>query len=162
MRDQTKRLSGGSVLDEDALKLLAETQTSGRLSADRLVRMRTRLLQAVRKEARGTYRDFHTIRSDDGIWTEVAPKMEMKVLHVEKDAGIQSYLLRLHPGFEHPGHDHPLDEECLMLEGEMTIGSIRLRAGDYHLAPKGTPHGFTRSETGALVFIRGALPDLAA
>lgn len=58
-----------------------------------------------------------------------------------------------------PPHEHPLDEECLVLEGEFTLESIKLRAGDFHFAPKGMTHGVARSEHGALLYIRGAAQE---
>lgn len=41
-----------------------------------------------------------------------------------------------------------------MLSGEVSFGDLTLRAGDYHLAPKGMVHAEAYSATGALVFIR--------
>lgn len=84
--------------------------------------------------------------------------MEMKLLHGDQDAGTQSYLLRLHPGAELQPHDRLLDEECLVLEGQVTLGPVTLRAGDFHFAPSGTSHGKAHSRAGALLFIRGAAP----
>jgi hypothetical protein len=39
---------------------------------------------------------------------------------------------------------------------------VTARAGDYHLAPRGVPHGWLRSRTGALLFLRGANPGQAS
>jgi len=66
--------------------------------------------------------------------------------------------LKLEPGAAVVPHDHPVDEECLVLEGEARIGELVVRAGDYHLAPRGKPHGMITSEHGALLFLRGAVP----
>ena len=66
------------------------------------------------------------------------------------------------PGASLPAHDHPADEECLVLEGEVMLGDILGRAGDYHLAPKGLPHGTITSKTGALLFIRAGITEHAA
>lgn len=53
-------------------------------------------------------------------------------------------------------HEHALDEESLVLEGDATINGVLCRAGDYHFAPRGKPHGWLTSEAGCLLFVRGA------
>ena len=51
-----------------------------------------------------------------------------------------------------PAHDHGFPEECLVLQGEITIGDITVCAGDYHFAAKGARHGTLTTRTGALLF----------
>ena len=46
----------------------------------------------------------------------------------------------------------------MVLEGEVRIGTMTVRQGAYHLAPAGVPHEPISSETGALLFLRGAIP----
>ena len=48
------------------------------------------------------------------------------------------------------------DEECMMLQGEVFLGDILLRAGEYQLAPAGSLHGDVYSDVGATLFVRGA------
>jgi len=55
-------------------------------------------------------------------------------------------------------HVHGQDEECMVLEGEVRIGDLVVRAGAYHLAPRGVAHEPISSEHGALLFLRGAIP----
>ncbi len=79
--------------------------------------------------------------------------------HIRRgDSEVASFLIRLDPGFYHEGHDHPVDEDCMILEGQCSLSGIALEAGDFHFAPKGLPHRQTKSETGALLFVRGANP----
>lgn len=99
-------------------------------------------------------RDLITLRAEQGQWHALAPLAEMKLLHQDETG--RSFLLRLHPGARLPPHEHAENEECLVLEGEGYIGDIFLRAGDFHLAPKGVAHGETYTETGALLYIRTA------
>jgi hypothetical protein len=47
----------------------------------------------------------------------------------------------------------------MVLEGEVSIGDLIVRQGAYHLAPKGVAHDPICSESGALLFLRGAIPD---
>ena len=65
-----------------------------------------------------------------------------------------SLLMCMAPGSRYPAHEHTGDEECLMLSGEVSFGDLTLRAGDYHLAPKGMVYAEAYSASGALVFIR--------
>lgn len=103
---------------------------------------------------------LQTIRADEGAWHSIAPLVDMKLLY---DDGVsRSILIRLQAGARLPPHDHAADEECIVLEGEGSIGDVFLRAGDYHLAPKGIRHGETYTATGALLFIRTAAPAYRA
>ncbi|MGQ0677819.1 MAG: cupin domain-containing protein [Rhodospirillales bacterium] len=98
-----------------------------------------------------------TIRADVGEWLEVAPGVTMKRLHQDNDDAVKSVLLRLLPGASLPPHDHPHSEECLVIEGEITIGDLHLGAGDFHVAYPGSPHDAIRSRRGALLYVRGVL-----
>ena len=99
-----------------------------------------------------------TLREDEGAWTEHAPGITIKTLHVDRETGMTSLLMRMEPGSYYASHGHTGDEECLMLSGEVSFGDLNLRAGDYHLAPKGMVHAEAYSATGALVFIRTHAP----
>ncbi len=70
---------------------------------------------------------------------------------------VVSMLVRFAPGAGVPDHRHAIDEDCLMLEGEMFLGDILLRAGDYQLAPAGGGHFGETSEAGGTFFFHGAL-----
>ena len=65
-----------------------------------------------------------------------------------------SILLRMAPGSSLPAHFHEDDEECVVLEGRVRIGDVRVSAGDYHLALSGSRHGELQSDSGALLFLR--------
>jgi anti-sigma factor ChrR (cupin superfamily) len=100
------------------------------------------------------YQNTITIRAEGGEWSELAPGVHMKRLH--RDGLARSFLLRLAPGAALPVHRHEADEECLVLEGEVFLGELRVAAGDYHLARGGTLHGQISSPHGAVLFIRSA------
>jgi anti-sigma factor ChrR (cupin superfamily) len=63
-----------------------------------------------------------------------------------------SYLVRMAPGSMLPPHRHPIDEECVVVEGEVAIGDARLGAGGLHLGRRDVLHDRVRSDGGALVF----------
>lgn len=98
-----------------------------------------------------------TVRAGEGQWREIAPGVTIKVLFKSEDS--HSFLLRFAPGAEFPMHDHSGDEICYMLEGEATFGDVVLRAGDYHMARKGSRHVKFHSASGSLAFIHADLRD---
>ncbi len=101
-----------------------------------------------------------TVRRDEGDWQTIRPGVELKMLHVDRGAGTQSFLLRMAPGSRLPPHDHPAGpEECLVLEGETEVAEISVGAGDFHLAPQGVRHTEITSRTGAVIYIRNAIDD---
>jgi len=150
--------SPATELDDDILELLAEAQEPAAIPVDCAARMRTDIMGKIANEQAGESTGFEILRHEEGVWFEAAPGAKIKILHTEQGTGLLAYLVRLQPGFEMHGHDHPFDEECLMLEGDLTLGTLTLQAGDFHYAPKGVYHGALRSESGALAYIRGALP----
>jgi len=103
-----------------------------------------------------------TIRSVDGLWVPLLPGISLKLLR--EDASTRSYLLRMAPGATLPAHGHSQEEECMVLEGDVRLGDVQVRAGDYHLAHSGLPHGDLRTDGGCLLFLRGQkhYPDLRA
>lgn len=144
-------------MPEDVFDALLDATAPVVPSPERAKSMRDRVLEQVRSAKKAVVEDFITIPNDQGEWAQLTPLAEIKMLR--SDVHSRSFLVRMQPGAELPAHEHPAEEECLMLEGEMWIGDIHLRAGDYHVAPKGRPHGNIRSDTGALLFVRGANPD---
>lgn len=76
-----------------------------------------------------------------GGWIKLAQGVEKKELW--SDGKFASCFFRLAAGSRLEGHLHPADEECLMLAGELLLGDVLLRAGDYQLAPSGSRHGAT-------------------
>lgn len=113
--------------------------------------LRDRVLHSIAAESK-----LLTIRADAGGWRDVGPGVAIRVLH--KDVAGCSFLLRLAAGATFPAHDHAGNEECILLEGDLTLDDVTIHAGDYHLAPRGARHGLIRSEHGALAFIRSANP----
>jgi len=100
-----------------------------------------------------------TIDADDGDWQPFADGVMIKVLREHNE--VLSYLLRLAPGATLPPHRHPVDEECLVLEGTLQVGtSTEVGAGGYHLAHAGALHATIGTRTGATIFLRGAVPDI--
>lgn len=117
--------------------------------------IRRRLLERV-----ADTEDSHlTVPPGAAGWQPFGDGVQIKVLH-ESD-GILSYLLKFAPGARLEAHRHPVDEECLVLEGVLKVGSrIEVGAGGYHLARAGTLHAGISTDTGATIFLRGAEPHI--
>ncbi len=130
--------------------------TEGRASPGATRGMRRRLLHRV-ADSDATH---ITIGANEGLWQPFLPGVRIKLLHTEGDC--QSYLLRLNAGATLPAHRHPRDEECIVLEGTLNIGSHTVVGpGGYHLAHQGALHAIIGTTTGATVFLRGAAPKAA-
>lgn len=129
------------------------------LRPERAAAMKRRILARVDAAVGAPWPDRQgliTIRAAEGDWQAFMPKVALKVLM--RDGDTMTYLMRIEPGGMVPPHDHPQTEECVVLDGEAYIGDLRVKAGDYHAAPAGKPHGLLRSDGGALLFLRGAVP----
>ncbi|MEZ5534881.1 MAG: cupin domain-containing protein [Thiolinea sp.] len=148
-------------LDNETLEALASAQQSADLPEDVFMRMRHNVMQKIRQEKACEHPEFTTVRSDNKEgWIEALPGAFVKVLKGDISApkSLLSYLVRLEPGFSMEGHSHPFDEETLMLEGDLTLGNLKLSAGDFHFAAAGASHGNVHTSSGCLAYMRGALP----
>jgi len=138
-------------LNEETLSKLAEGLPPAELSAERRSSMRARVMA---RALEGPPPDTETIRGEDVPWREAWPKVWVKILKRDVTADSQVTLIRFEPGGRIPEHVHRKDEECYVLEGEVTVGSHRVRAGDFHIARAGARHSDLTSATGAVVMIR--------
>jgi quercetin dioxygenase-like cupin family protein len=102
-----------------------------------------------------TNKESESVLNQDGNWHEISEGVFQKDLWT--DGTILSRYIRIAKNTQIAGHSHPLDEECMMLSGDIFLGDILLQAGDYHVAPAGTEHLKISSDTGALLFVRGAV-----
>jgi quercetin dioxygenase-like cupin family protein len=95
------------------------------------------------------------VRAHDVEWKPLLPGVMAKTLRRDRVRDTQSQLLRLEPGARIGVHHHRQEEECLILDGEVTVGGQRYATGDYLLVPPGGQHGEIVAPDGALLFIRG-------
>jgi hypothetical protein len=102
-------------------------------------------------------RDTLTVAADDGVWEPTSPGVLRKRLHIDAEAGWQSFLIRIEPGARVPPHSHAIVEECLVLEGAFEIAGERVAKGDLHLGFPGRDHAEIVSPSGALLYIRSGL-----
>jgi quercetin dioxygenase-like cupin family protein len=87
-------------------------------------------------------------------WQEIMPGVWKKPLWQEGPR--ESCFYRLEADTRCPEHLHHIEEECMMLEGDLFIDDLLLRAGDYQLAPAGSVHRDVYTDVGATLFVRGS------
>jgi len=102
-----------------------------------------------------------TIRAGEGAWIPCGPGLEVKILYVDEQQGAQTALWRMQPGSMLPAHAHRIDEECLVLEGEIRAGDFVVRQGDFHVGFAKQSHSDIYSDNGALLLIRSERRYLA-
>jgi anti-sigma factor ChrR (cupin superfamily) len=135
---------------------LADTAGAAPVDVQSIQRVKQALLRRI---AASNSAEHLTVQAAAGDWCPFGRGVQIKVLH--EAAGVMSYLLRLQAGARLPAHRHPIDEECVVLEGEVQIGELRIAAGGFHLGRQDRLHDQLRSDAGALIFLRGATPDAA-
>lgn len=96
-----------------------------------------------------------TVLDAQAGWPEFAPGIRRRVLWQHE--GLAAMLYLAEPGAAVPLHTHGHDEECLMVQGELFLDDVLLQAGDYQLAPAGTGHAITETDTGVVIYAHGDL-----
>jgi anti-sigma factor ChrR (cupin superfamily) len=152
----TTHSDAACAIDADLLAQMDAALLSEPLDAATQARIKQKLLRRIAQTATAQH---VTVMAGDEGWQPFSDGIGIKVLH--EDAGVMSYLLRLAPGAVLPAHRHPIDEECLVMEGEMQVGTLRIGAGGFHLGRKDLAHDPLHSPTGALIYLRGAVPEAA-
>lgn len=92
-------------------------------------------------------------------WQPLREGVDISPLYGEGAA--VSLLARFAPGGRVPGHPHGIDEECLMVDGDLFLGDLLLREGEFQFAPSGSQHGELFADAPCLLFFHGAI-DAAA
>lgn len=96
-----------------------------------------------------------TVRDAEAGWPDYAPGIQRRVLW--QHDGQAALLYFAEPGASVPVHTHGHDEECLMVQGELFLDDLLLQAGDYQLAPAGSGHRITQTDTGVVIYAHGDL-----
>jgi len=95
-----------------------------------------------------------TVYADDTqAWQEIGHGVFKKQLW--SDPTVDSFLYRFPAHAKQAGHSPLLNEECIILAGEIFVGDCLLQTGDYQIAPKGNLDAEFYSDVGAMLLVRG-------
>ncbi len=104
--------------------------------------------------------ELYTRRSDEGDWEETGePGVQVRRLFMDPERDQFTAIVRMAPGTAWPRHIHNGAEECLVIQGDLRVGDITMRTGDYQRAPAGSRHGVQSTENGCLLLIMSSLSD---
>jgi anti-sigma factor ChrR (cupin superfamily) len=104
--------------------------------------------------------ELFTMRSTEGEWSETGvPGVAVRRLFVDAAANRMTAMFRMAPGTAYPRHIHDEAEECYVLQGDLHVGDIVLKAGDYQRAGAGSNHDVQWTEGGCLLFITCSMSD---
>lgn len=142
------------LLDPDTVDRLHDALLPEPMDAELAARVKRRVLQRIAEEQRPQHL---TVHAHEGAWQPFGPGVQLKLLHATGD--VWSYLLKLEAGAQLPTHRHPVDEECVVLEGTVQVGELRVGAGSFHLGRKDVLHAPITAVEPALLFLRGARPE---
>ena len=148
---------------ERAFETLARTVRPVPLDGAHRAQLRGRVLQAAQASVVGIDppRGTCTLNAGGDGWIVTSEFARVKILRIDREAGMQEILVRLLPGVQVPAHTHQRQETMVILEGECHIGEHLLSTGDVHIAPGGSWHPPITTRTGALVYLRGEYPSAA-
>lgn len=97
---------------------------------------------------------LHIVRSGQGSWEPTGvPGVSFKPLYIEPSQESVTMLVRMEPGSTYPRHRHAAIEHCFVLEGDLRIGELVFRAGDYQCNASETIHEVSSTEQGNLLLI---------
>ena len=103
---------------------------------------------------------FAVLRAGKGEWQPSPFKgVETKLLHYDKKTSLVTNLVRMKPGTVYPTHRHADVEQCFVIEGDIRMDSIVLRAGDYGKAFPTTTHEHITTEAGCVLLIVNSRHD---
>ncbi|MBI3784333.1 MAG: cupin domain-containing protein [Deltaproteobacteria bacterium] len=88
-----------------------------------------------------------------------APGLEIKLLSADARRGSTTQLVRMRPGAAYPSHRHADVEELFLLEGDLLVSGVLMRAGDYCRAEPESVHAGISSPSGCVFISTASVRD---
>jgi len=152
----TQKKPNNQVLDSQSTTAITDALISHELPEKLKASMKERIFNRIHN---ASPEGAVTIREHEGEWIDVAPKLQMKVLRRDHKRNSQTALWKLEAGAVIPAHAHPVEEECLVVKGEINFAEHVLREGDFEIMPAGIDHIAMESKIGAIVLLRSDIPQ---
>lgn len=90
-----------------------------------------------------------------GGWWSLSEGVDVKSLYIDPELDTESFLLRIQSGCVVEQHDHRgFADECMVIEGDILVGDVKFRPGDFHVATDGSTHPPLSSQNGGILFVR--------
>lgn len=103
---------------------------------------------------------FFFKKFDEGAWEPTGVEgIEVRSLFVDPANNRMTALFRMAPGTSYIPHRHDGVEECYVVEGDLRVGDVVMRAGDYQHAAEGSIHGEQSTENGCVLLISSSMSD---
>jgi anti-sigma factor ChrR (cupin superfamily) len=87
------------------------------------------------------------------------PGVFLKILFNDTTRGYTTAMVRMTPGTRYPRHKHAGVEELYLLEGDLCVGDMAMRAGDYCRGEAGSIHEEIATENGCLFVVTSSDQD---
>lgn len=103
--------------------------------------------------------DGFRFRADVDFEPTATAGVEVRRLALDAARDRATIEVRMAPGARYPAHRHGGVEECFVLEGDLVIGPVTMRAGDYQRLDAGTSHPVQTTRGGCRLLIVSSLRD---
>lgn len=85
--------------------------------------------------------------------------VEVRRLALDEPRDRVTLEIRMAPGSSYPAHRHGGVEECYVLEGDLAVGEVTMRAGDYQRVEAASVHPVQSTRGGCRLLIVSSLRD---
>lgn len=131
--------------------------------------LRERVLAAIQKvESVQVWRNWQDtplapiikVAAGEGEWEPIEIEgIRVKRLYVDPAKDTVSLLIQMDPGTSYPSHRHAGPEHCYVIAGDLEVGGVSLKAGDYQVANTGSVHTVTSTVNGCTILIISSMKD---
>ena len=103
---------------------------------------------------------IHKVAAAEGAWEPIdILGIRVKRLYVDPAKDTVSLLIQMAPGTSYPSHRHAGPEHCYVISGDLQVGDISLKTGDYQVANTSSVHTVTTTQNGCTILIISSLKD---
>jgi quercetin dioxygenase-like cupin family protein len=103
---------------------------------------------------------IHVVAAGEGEWEPIDIEgIRVKRLYSDPANDAVALLIQMDPGTGYPSHRHAGPEHCYVISGELSVGGIHLKTGDYQVATTESVHTVTRTTSGCTILIISSMKD---